>query len=141
MAAVQTIYRLLLAFHPLLHPQPLSPPKTKKQILCGVVMARFRTGMYPKVSTSYIHPPLTGGKTFTFSPLLIAWLLNIRSENNMGKIRRSRQKLHIQAAKPNNEKDEDDFLKPNEVGETFTHEMVFNSFGNSSQICGFTSFM
>ena len=37
-------------------------------------------------------------------------------KNNMGKIRRSRQKLHLQAAKPNNEKDKEDFLKPNEVG-------------------------
>ena len=35
----------------------------------------------------------------------------------MGKIRRSRQKLHLQAAKPNNEKGKEDSLKPNEVSE------------------------
>ncbi|XP_068751719.1 ribosome biogenesis protein SLX9 homolog [Montipora capricornis] len=32
----------------------------------------------------------------------------------MGKIRRNRQKLHLQAVKPVNEKKEEDFLKPNE---------------------------
>ena len=33
----------------------------------------------------------------------------------MGKIRRSRQKLHLQAVKPSNLKDKEDVLKANEV--------------------------
>ena len=41
-----------------------------------------------------------------------------RFENNMGKIRRARQKLHLPAVKPNNEKDKQDVMKPNEVCQT-----------------------
>ena len=39
-------------------------------------------------------------------------------QNNMGKIRRARQKLHLSAVKPNNEKDKQDVMKPNEVCQT-----------------------
>ena len=37
----------------------------------------------------------------------------------MGKIKRNRQKLHLQAVKPSNSKDKDDALKANEVGKVF----------------------
>ena len=36
----------------------------------------------------------------------------------MGKIRRARQKLHLPAVKPDNEKDKQDVMKPNEVCQT-----------------------
>ena len=39
-------------------------------------------------------------------------------QNNMGKIRRARQKLHLPAVKPDNEKDKQDVMKPNEVCQT-----------------------
>ena len=41
-----------------------------------------------------------------------------RFQNNMGKIRRARQKFHLPAVKPNNEKDKQDAMKPNEVCQT-----------------------
>ena len=41
-----------------------------------------------------------------------------RFQNNMGKIRRARQKLHLPAVKPDNEKDKQDVMKPNEVCQT-----------------------
>ena len=44
--------------------------------------------------------------------------LSKRFENNMGKIRRARQKLHLPAVKASNEKDKKDVMKPNEVCQT-----------------------